>query len=494
MNRIATLTFFLLLGILFSLLFSSGQIENPDTHLRLTQSRIYLEEGRLDLPNDVGEEMHGNVATIGGRRCMVYNPGQSLIFLPIYSLASFFFSNESDVYYLAAFLVSFLNMIVHSLCGYLLYRICLSLGCDKKRAYLVSLVFCFTSYSLLAAQSTYEHHFEMFFVLLCFLLSSSKQLKYSALYAGFAISIGLIFRSTTLFVVPAILLLLKKEDIIKFFIGLVLGIGIVLTYNFLRFYSLFENGYDNAWSIANGQDVEFWSIFRAPLNFYGLLFSPVKGLLIFSPTIFLGIFYFRKFFKSHKRESYAAVVLVLTYLVIFSMNFAWHGSIWSFGPRYILPIVPFLYLPLIHLKFNKWFLGFFVVVFLGQILLMSVNYKRALLSSYVQNGSINEVEYVYDWNNMPYVSQYRQLECILPANFNGKLYDFFPHEPWKKEVRLGSNESLLQNSLEKTSVNFWWVRMFHERSSSLEKGLALFILFSVLVGVYFLTMKIRRNE
>jgi hypothetical protein len=146
------------------------------------------------------------------------------------------------------------------------------------------------------------------------------------------------------------------------------------------------------------------------------------------------------------------------------------------------------------LKFNKWFLGFFGVVFLGQILLMSVNYKRALLSSYAHNGSINEGQYVYDCINIPYVSQYSQLGVILPANFNSKLYNYFPNEPWKKEVRLGSNESLLQNSLEKTSVNFWWVRMLHERNGLLVKAVAVFILFSVLVGVYFLTMKIRRNE
>ena len=71
------------LCICFSIIFSSGQIENPDTHLRLTQTRLILEKKKFDLDNNIGEEKHGNIAeNKAGKRFMVYNPGQSLIFLP----------------------------------------------------------------------------------------------------------------------------------------------------------------------------------------------------------------------------------------------------------------------------------------------------------------------------------------------------------------------------------------------------------------------------
>jgi hypothetical protein len=492
MNKITPLSIFVILGILFSLLFSSGQVENPDTHLRLTQTRIYIDEGRIDLPKDVGEEMHGNIAIQGEKRCMVYNPGQSLVFIPIYTIAKLFFLDAGNVYYLAAFLVSFVNMLIHSLCGYLLYQICLNLGSNKKQSYVVALVFCFTSYSLLAAQSTYEHHFEMFFVLLSFLFGTSKKFRFNALLAGIAISCGLVFRSTAIFVLPALLLLVKRGEMIKFFIGLTPGIGVVLLYNFLRFQNIFENGYDCAWAIANGQDIEFWSLCRAPMNLFGLMISPAKGLLIFSPTVFLGLFYFRKFLQFNRKMAFATIVLVLTYLGVFAMNFAWHGSIWSFGPRYILPIVPFLYLPLIHIKLNRCFLGFFILVFLGQILLMSVNYKRSLLSAYTKKGPINEVQYIYDLNNVPYLSQFRQLQVILPMNLNGVFFNYFPIEPWKKEVRTGPNEVLLKNSLEKTSVNFWWIRVFHERNNSLEKTLSLLLFYVVFWGSYLVVLKVKR--
>ena len=53
---------FLLFGLVLSILFSSGQIENPDTHLRLTQTRIILDDNKFGLPDDVGEDSHGNIS------------------------------------------------------------------------------------------------------------------------------------------------------------------------------------------------------------------------------------------------------------------------------------------------------------------------------------------------------------------------------------------------------------------------------------------------
>ena len=83
------LYFFLLLGLVLSILFSSGQIENPDTHLRLTQTRIVLDDNNFGLPDDVGEDSHGNISiNKDGKRFMVYNPGQTIIFIPIYYIAN----------------------------------------------------------------------------------------------------------------------------------------------------------------------------------------------------------------------------------------------------------------------------------------------------------------------------------------------------------------------------------------------------------------------
>ena len=86
MSEMKELKFFILIGICTSILFSSGHVENPDTHLRLTQARLLTENFEFGFPDDTGEDFQGNIAVnSSGKRHMVYNPGQTLIFYPIYS-------------------------------------------------------------------------------------------------------------------------------------------------------------------------------------------------------------------------------------------------------------------------------------------------------------------------------------------------------------------------------------------------------------------------
>jgi len=58
MSNMKDFLMFLVIGFLMAVLFSSGQVENPDTHLRLTQTRIFLESGSFKLTQDVGEDSH----------------------------------------------------------------------------------------------------------------------------------------------------------------------------------------------------------------------------------------------------------------------------------------------------------------------------------------------------------------------------------------------------------------------------------------------------
>lgn len=454
---------FLFIGIILSVLFSSGQIENPDTHLRLTQTRILIDDLKFGLPSDVGENTHGNIAiNKSGERYMVYNPGQTLLFIPVYLIAKFISASEAETYYRAAFFVSFINFIINALCALLLFNIALSLNASEKKALFVSLVFCLTSYSFSFAQSTYEHHFEMFFMLLAFYYATKHNIKQNGLYAGLAICIGLLFRSTTVLIAPAIVILLStNKQRLYFMLTAIMGVFFVLVYNNFRFANPLETGYGIAWKLANGNDIAFWSLVRVPKSIFGFLFSPGKGLLFFSPTILLSLIGVSKFWSKNKKTSISILITLFAYLFLFSMNFAWHGSIWSFGPRYILPIIPLLYLPLIEVEIVKrWIYPVLVVAFISQVLVISVNYKRDVLEEYVHWNGIDEEEYIYNINKIPYITQAKQFAVIFPKNFSGELKNFFPDSPWKKEIRIGDNHDVLESSIEKNAINFWWVRVF----------------------------------
>lgn len=485
---------FLLFGLVLSILFSSGQIENPDTHLRLTQTRIILDDNKFGLPDDVGEDSHGNISiNKDGKRFMVYNPGQTIIFIPIYYIANLVSTDEANAYYFSAFCVSFLNYMVHALCAFILFKIALLLGAVKKQAYLVSIFFGLTSYSFVFAQSTYEHHFEMFFILLSVYFAQKKDTNHAGLLSGLMLSLGLVFRTTSILAVPAILLLQKNNnERLKVLMSLTIGVAFVLLYNYYRFGNPLETGYSLAWSLAHSDKFDFWSFSGFPEAFFGFLFSPGKGLIFFSTTIVIALFGIKTFWEKQRLIFYAILLISAAYLIIFSLNFAWHGSIWSYGPRYILPIIPFLYLPIIYLKPHKWVFVTLILAFILQILLISVNYKRDVLNDYVAYNGLSDMEYLYTANKEPHLVQAKQLAIITPKNF-GKLNNYMPYSPWKKEIRTAANVDDLNSSIEQNSINFWWVRVFHWTTSKVIRFSSIIVLVFGLIGALILFQYVKRE-
>jgi hypothetical protein len=486
--------FFLLFGLVLCILFSSGQIENPDTHLRLTQTRIILDDNKFGLPDDVGEDSHGNISiNKEGKRFMVYNPGQTIIFIPIYYAANLVTTNEVNAYYFSAFCVSFLNYMVHALCAFILFKIALLLGAIKKQAYLVSIFFGLTSYSFVFAQSTYEHHFEMCFILMSVYFSQKKDTNYAGLLSGLMLSLGLVFRTTSILAVPAILLLQKNNnERLKVLMSLIIGVAFVLFYNYYRFGNPLETGYSLAWSLAHSDKFDFWSFSGFPEALFGFIFSPGKGLIFFSTTILIAFFAIKTFWKKQRLMFYAILLISAAYIIIFSLNFAWHGSIWSYGPRYILPIIPFLYLPIIYLKPHKWVFVSLLLTFILQIVLISVNYKRDVLNDYVTYTGLSDMEYLYTAQKEPHLVQIKQLAIILPKNL-GKLNNYTPYSPWKKEIRTASNEDVLSYSIEKNSINFWWLRVFHWDTSKITRFSSIIVLFFGLFGAFILFQYVKRE-
>jgi hypothetical protein len=485
---------FLFFGVILSVLFSSGQIENPDTHLRLTQTRILLQEGKLGLAEDVGEDTHGNIAVnANGQRYMVYNPGQTVIFIPIYFISSLLCSDEAEAYYFSAFCTSFINYMVHALCAFVLFRISILLGASEKQGYLLSAFFGLTSYSFVFAQSTYEHHFEMFFVLMSVFYALKKNDENSGFLSGLMLSLGLVFRATTILALPAILLIQKDNKArLKFLLSLTTGVSFVLVYNYVRFGNPLESGYSLAWSLAHSDKIDFWSTSYIPSALFGLLFSPGKGLIFFSTTILIAFLGLKTFWQKHRLLSYSIMLVTAAYLGIFSLNFAWHGSIWSYGPRYVLPIVPLLYLPIIYVKPKKWLYFVMLFGFILQVELISVNYKRDVLKDYLTYDGLSDLEYIYSVSKEPHFVQAQQLATILPKNLN-RLYNYNPNSPWKKEIRTGSNADVLNLSIEKNAINFWWVRILHWQTSLLSKVFSILILIFGFIGSWILMKYVKRK-
>ena len=114
---------------------------------------------------------------------------------------------------------------------------------------------------------------------------------------------------------------------------LVVAGGFVLAFNYYRFGSVLDLGYGDEPVVG----------FTTPLlTGVGLLLaSSGKGLLWFCPAVVAGLWGWRAFARAHPPQAVLAVLLFASQLAFFGRWWAWHGD-WSWGPRYLVAIVPFL--------------------------------------------------------------------------------------------------------------------------------------------------------
>ncbi len=120
---------------------------------------------------------------------------------------------------------------------------------------------------------------------------------------------------------------------LPFALGAALPGLVLLLYNYTRSGSPFQTGYD-------------LTIFspHIALGLYKLLFSPHRGLFVFSPVLLFVVAAFPRFWHRHRAEAGLVGGVVGVYLLLFA---AWtSGEGLSWGSRFLVPIVPFLILSL----------------------------------------------------------------------------------------------------------------------------------------------------
>ena len=114
--------------------------------------------------------------------------------------------------------------------------------------------------------------------------------------------------------------------------------GVFLWTNQVRFGDPVEQGY--------GGIVTWESYFNYPLHhgLAGILFSPGQGLFWMAPGALLALFWVRRLVAERAwRMPLLLLALGAAVLVPVCLTVGWHGA-WGYGPRYALPLLPFLWL------------------------------------------------------------------------------------------------------------------------------------------------------
>lgn len=298
----------------------------------------------------------------------------SVVSLPVYLIYLPFIQKVSweDIYILShlsgAFIVSLCVVFFY----YLLRQV---LKLNEKFTLLITLVYAFGTINLpLVSQGLWQHGVVQLFLILGLIYYFKKNYFLMGFFLGF----GILARPTAVIVlvVLGLMILFKKEQLIKkitlVFLGTLIPLLFFLFYNSIFYQDISNQGYAS-------QIFDSW-IGNFPESFFGIWFSPSKGILIYSPII---IFSLIAIYKGYKKEDYLKISfwVILIHTLVLSKWKHWYGG-YGFGYRMISDITPFLILPLVFIvqnyyqKIKLWFFTVFgislIIQFSGLIFYDSI--------------------------------------------------------------------------------------------------------------------------
>jgi len=263
--------------------------------------------------------------------------------------------------YFEHLLVGWRNPLLASLTGWLVFLCARRLGARRSSAFVAALGFGLCSFMWAQARSTLSDVQATFFCLLAFHLVLRMREGFYRLrepsiveLVGFGTSLAAAFltRAQTapvVFVLVGLVLVVVVRgrsripgrrplwlDVVLAAAPAALGLLFFFWVNQRRFGDPLETGY------GAGVDETFFD-YPILMGIGGLLLSPGTGILWLSPAVFLvpwGLRFARR--QGHRFLGWTTVAVAAATILPTAMTQTWAGA-WTFGPRYVLPLLPFLW-------------------------------------------------------------------------------------------------------------------------------------------------------
>lgn len=442
--------------------------------LRIAVVKSIVERQDLSVPEGIG--MKGN----DGREYSWAGIGSALLAVPFYMAGEIIGATPEIA-------VSAMNQIFGAATVVLVYLFAISLGYANRSSLLTAIFYGLGTVAWPLAKGPFDYTIAACFVLLSiyFMYLYVVDNKFLHLLIS-AISIGVAFitRTNSILVIPPLLMLMifysvKKPDFrstirplardVVFFSVLVLPfISLSLWYNYYRFGSVFETGYS---LIALRTGIEYFKDTSMLTGLSGFLISPGKGFFYYSPVSILFFFSIRSFIKKHSGLALCFICLIVSYLLFHSKYLFWHGG-WSWGPRHIFVITPFLIIPIAGLlDTDTWSIkifrrrivySIFAVSLLIQMAAVSVDFQKYYFylateekvqftiasGEGVQQITTPPVGTLFSWETSPIFTQFKFIYSIA-----SKLKDYrYSKPPDNATLSEQVNVSPYMNVFD-----FWWL-------------------------------------
>jgi hypothetical protein len=282
----------------------------------------------------------------GGRDYSKYGLGVVLTFLPVVPLAHLaaHVAHQPEPY-VAAFFISFLNVGFGLLLLGVFGRVLRRFETPEPTIVLLTIALGLGTLCWRYAITDFTEELQATLLLLT-LDGTMSRTRGGLVRAGGALGFLLLIKASHVIFAPLFALYViacaegafrrRIVDVSLFAAPVVCGFTIILFYNFARFGTPFETGY--------GAEAHDFSIARVPTTLPALLLSADKGVFVFCPVLVLGLVGLRAFFRERRAEALLVSGVFLANLFFLSTFVSWVGG-QCWGPRYLVPTIPFCLLP-----------------------------------------------------------------------------------------------------------------------------------------------------
>ncbi len=281
-----------------------------------------------------------------GRLYSKYAPGQSLAGLPLYLLGRGLAAvvPRLPAEPTARLMVSFFNVLALAGCGWLMLHLGRALGYRRGTATWLALAFIFASMAWPYVKTFFPQP-AVTLLLLVLVLAGLRWREGGRRdwlwLLGLAAAGLILFRLSQVVLLPLLALYLLtaggrrgRLGFLALGLGAAAGLAASAGYNWLRFGSLWETGYHEvAWTTP------------PLLGLYGLLASPGKGVLLYTPLLLLAPGAWLLFVRRRRAEAWLFLGLWLVLLAVYAPYNFWTGG-FNWGPRFLLPVLPLGLLPI----------------------------------------------------------------------------------------------------------------------------------------------------
>lgn len=314
---------------------------------------------------DVGAS--GDVAYYDGHFHPNKAPGTSFLAVPgyfvVYQLERLAGINPDDWRTLTinAWLASALSVGLLSAFGVVLaYRFGRRLTNDDRRAALVAaLALGFGSMFFPYATMLYEHNVAAVLLLAAWYLAhvgrgrttDRWRLVLSGVCAGYAAVSSYIMAVGGVILFVYLFGAVRRDALFWFAVGVLGPFLLICAYNVACFGTPFATNYqyENPMFVAGNNAPLGVFVVPSASVLVAILVSPFRGLFLYSPVLIVGVaglvWMFRTPGGGLRADAWVAVAMIV-FMLLFNTTFnGWSGG-WASGPRYLLPALPFLTVPI----------------------------------------------------------------------------------------------------------------------------------------------------